>query len=469
MSHRDFRAKASAEPTLQIDSLRRALARLLNGADFDGVRFRDDCRWVPRSLVAAALLWAWSDEATLVERFETAVRIALRLDDRQDDSGGSYQAFVKLLVRWTGLLSAALKSSLRRRMRRLKRAWTIDGALLFAVDGTRIELPRTRQNEQAFAATRKRSSGVTRKRSSSSRKKRKKKRNAAAAKKAKAPQLWLTTLFHVGSGLPWNWRIGPADASERAHFRDMLDSLPEEAIVAADAGYVGYDLVAAVLASGRGLLLRVGGNAKLLRKLGCVRESAGTVYLWPDKIAKKRQPPLVLRLIEAHDGKRSIHVLTSASVHVGLSDRRALELYRRRWGVELFYRSLKRTFRRRKLRSASPAPALVEMEWSLLGLWTTALYALEAIVANGKDPRRLSCAKLLRAFRRTLRDWRCEVEPGRTLRARLERALIDDYARGDKSSRDWPRKKQERPPGPPVVVDASPAQRLAARTLLPIS
>jgi hypothetical protein len=177
MSHRDFRAKAPAEPALQIDSLRGALARLLNGADFDGVRLREDCRWIPRSLVAAALLWAWSDEATLVERFETAARIACRIDGRRDDSGGSYQAFVKLLVRWTGLLSAALKSSLRRRMRRLKRAWTIDGTLLFAVDGTRIRLPRTRQNEQAFAATRKRSSSS------------KKKRNAAAAKKAKAPQL----------------------------------------------------------------------------------------------------------------------------------------------------------------------------------------------------------------------------------------------------------------------------------------
>ena len=36
-------------------------------------------------------------------------------------------------------------------------------------------------------------------------------------KKINSPQMWLTTMFHVGTGLPWDWRTGPSDSSERDH------------------------------------------------------------------------------------------------------------------------------------------------------------------------------------------------------------------------------------------------------------
>jgi len=50
------------------------------------------------------------------------------------------------------------------------------------------------------------------------------------------------------------------------------------------------------LDAGHQLLVRVGSNVKLLKKLGYARERNGLVYLWPDRAAKKRLPPLVLRL-----------------------------------------------------------------------------------------------------------------------------------------------------------------------------
>ena len=82
------------------DDLHQALRWLLQGVSWAGIKFRDDCSWSPLKLVYAALLWAWSDEKTLVERFATSRKIIIRLFPGQAEPAASYQAFVKLLVRW---------------------------------------------------------------------------------------------------------------------------------------------------------------------------------------------------------------------------------------------------------------------------------------------------------------------------------------------------------------------------------
>ena len=44
-------------------------------------------------------------------------------------------------------------------------------------------------------------------------------------------------MWHVGTGLPWDWRTGPSDSSEREHLGQMIESLPKGALIAADAGF----------------------------------------------------------------------------------------------------------------------------------------------------------------------------------------------------------------------------------------
>src|SRR4029078_5890421 len=101
-----------------------------------------------------------------------------------------------------------------------------------------------------------------------------------------------------------------------------------------------------------------------------------TVYLWPDTAAKKNGPPLVLRLVVVNNGKHPVYLVTSVCSAKRLSDSQIVELYRRRWGIELFYRHLKQTFQRRKLRSTSAENARLELEWSLVGLWAMGFYVL---------------------------------------------------------------------------------------------
>jgi hypothetical protein len=424
------------------------------------VCFRDDCTWSPLHLASAALLWSWSDEATLVERFVTARKITALLYRPQQEFAESYQCFTKLLRRWTAPLILLLQAALRQRMREsLARLWQVQGFALFGVDGSRIELPRTKSHEAAYSLARHKQPRRGK------RNRRKKPRTAAHTRKANTPLMWLTVLWHAGTGLPWAWRIGPTDSSEREHWRQMIPELPENALVAADAGYVGYEYVRALLDSGRQLLLRVGSNVRLLRKLGWTKESGGIVYLWPQH-AQRSEPPIVLRLVVAHNGKHPIYLVTSVLSSRRLTDRQVLELYRRRWGVELFFRHLKQTYQRRKLRSTSADNARVELEWSLLGLWGMSLFAQVEIYQHHGDPTQISVACVLRSYRRMMRDYHHPVQRGCTLSSLLRRALRDQYTRTNKSSRNYPRKKKyDPPPRAPEILNATRSEVLKARTL----
>lgn len=449
-------------PLLNSGYLGQALQWILAGGDWSSVEFRDDCSWTPRLLAAGAMLWAWSDEGTLGERFFAARRLVEHIHPSEPESGAlatSYQSFIKLLDRWTAVLVASLMTEYRKRMQdSLSDSWKVAGYVVFGADGSRAELPRTKSHEAAYSPSPERSGKKPRNRSNQP-------KQAAHAKKANVPQMWITTMLHIGSGLPWDWRTGPSDSSERAHTLEMMGSLPPNSMLTADAGFIGYDFVNSYLKAGHHVILRVGANVRLLKKLGYVEEKEGIVYLWPEKAAKKSQLPLVFRLIVAQGPRHPIYILTSVLDPKELSDAQVFEIYKKRWRIELFYRHLKQTFQRRKLRSASAANAALELQWSLISLWAMGLFAC-AEMARAKIPlKRLSVAGVLRAFRRLMRDYLHPADPKCPLCQQLREALVDEYVRKNKQSRDYPRKKQHTRTGPPNIVPATPKQVQQAKTL----
>jgi hypothetical protein len=380
--------------------------------------------------------------------FAAARKIALATLGLDATTAASYQAFLKLLRAWTTPLVTALSIALRRRMREdLAERFTVAGFAAFGVAGSRLQLPRTASNQGRFAAGPKRRPKAAAKR-----------RTAAAGdarrKKADSPQLWVTTMFHLGAGLPWDWRTGPTDSSERAHLREMFAALPADALVVADAGFVGYETWGAVR-GGRHLLVRVGANVRLLRGLGYARERAGLVSLWPDRQAARGEPPLVLRLVVAQGGRHPVYLVTSVLDEARLPDRQVIAIYRLRWGVELLYRHFKQTFGRRKLRSHQADNADPEAGWSLVGLWALALHGQAELSYDAIPASRISAAGLLRAYRAAMRHYHVAPEPGESLWERLGEAVIDPYGRSSKASRDYPRKKREAPIGAPEIRRAT--------------
>lgn len=462
MSHQDKRS--SGEVVVNYRSLREAVKLCLEPSQLAGITFRGGSCWRPLTLAAAAILWSWSDEKTLTERFATARKIVSCMFPGSPTPAGSYQAFMKILRRWSGSLLPAVAEGLRRQMEVcLPGAWKVAGFVVFGVDGSRFELPRTRSNERAY-------SPHTKRRRKKRRRGKRHSKSKATLKKIHSPQMWITTMWHAGTALPWDWRSGRSDSSERAHLVDMIPGLPAGSLVTADAGFVGYDYWKALLLAGHHFVIRVGSNVTLLKKLGVYREREGVIYLWPDKAARKSQPPLVLRLVVTGDGRKPVCLVTSVLSSRRLSDKQVVEIYRLRWGVELWYRGCKQTFQRRKLRSRRAEHSQIELDWSMLGLWCVCLLGLREQSSTGIPAHRLSVAGVLRAVRRPMRHYSVKPEPAEDLWSLLGTAVVDPYCRRSKSSRAYPRKNHNKssPPGKPTIQNATKQQRQLAKTTTPI-
>jgi hypothetical protein len=476
MSHQDRKSKE--EIVVNHVSLKQAVDTLFTAKAFRKIKgVRKGATWMPRMLVVVALFWVWSRADGLKERFREARRVAAKIFRWLPDPGKTYYGFLKQLRKWHVELQLLCMGELRVLMKEdLFGHWKIAGFVIIAGDGSRIELPRTESNEAAFSPKRKKKRPAKRgrgkgkhrgKRRGKQWRRRKRQSAAAIAKKINSPQIWLTLFWHVGTGLPWSWRTGPSDSSERQHLEEMLWELPENTLIAADAGFVGYDFWSAVMAAGHSFVIRAGANVRLLKRLGYVRERDNTVYLWPNSAAAQGLPPLVLRMVWVHNGKHPMCLVTNVLSKTRLSDRKVAEIYKARWGVEVFFRTFKQTFGRRKLRSHKAENAQMELDWSLVGLWAVCLLAQRELVKAGRDPCQLSPAAAIKAIQQVMCYYRSRPEdPSESLWSMFRRALQDDYERHcSKTARNYPRKNHRERTGVPHVTDASRAQIEMAREL----
>ena len=268
MSHRDgdgLIGSGSYAPELSV-----AVNWVLSEVEWKGVALRRDCGWAVRGLVTAALLWAWSSEAALTERFGRARRVARRLCGKGAPKSTSDQAFIKLLVRWTVRLRAGLVPALwSRREREFPDPFRIAGFVVLAGDGTKVGLARTASNEARFSPAKTQTRCRKPKRRGRRSRSRKVQQRRAREQKADSPQRALTALFHVGLRLLWDWRIGAADSSERDPLREMIADLPPDALITADGGCMGYEFWKMLLDSGRAFVIRVGGRVRIPRGRTC--------------------------------------------------------------------------------------------------------------------------------------------------------------------------------------------------------
>lgn len=385
---------------------------------------------------------SWDEGQTIAARFGHACQTGRELHAHWK-LGESYGGFTKMLASASPTLVPGLVRRFQSVMReRAGTHWLCRGWCAFAADGTRIETPRTAANEAGLGC---------------------------AGRDKSAPQVSLTSLWHLGLGLPWDFRVGRGLDSERRQLEDMLGDLPARSLIVADAGFCGYATCRRILEAGRSFLLRVGGNVTLLTRLGYdVEERDGLVSLWPETF--RDEPPLTLRLIVLRRGKQTIHLLTNALEAADLSDEDASALYELRWGIEVGYRSYKQTLDRRTLLGRTPATCVAEAQWTMLGLWLLGLLCVSRQSARHEEPRRWSPAKARDAVRRAVRSSTPSQRRRRSrhagLDAALRRARHDAYVRRrSKTARNYPRKKKEKPPGPPKIKPATSRQLLKAKQL----
>lgn len=385
-------------------------------------------RWTDRLLTIGLLLMVWHPGASLREAFAAMREQVVAMYPTRRRPGAHLEGFLKAWRTRSARLLQQLAAVLRRHTQRLAGAgWRWRGWVLLSVDGSRVNCPRTAANERGLGC---------------------------AGKRRTTPQLLLVTVFHVASALPWTWRRTRGDGSERALLLEMLAELPENTLFLLDAGLGGYELIARLQTAGHALVLRVGRNVRLLRKLGVhVRERDGIVYLWPD--AHRTHAPLTLRLVTLQTARgRRMALLTNVLDPRRLSDADVAELYRQRWAVEVMHRTLKQTFGKQKLRAQTPALAACELDWSMAGLWLLSLMAQDAV----RPSQSISPAAALRVIRTALRCGRRRTGK-HWLQRQLRAAVADTYRRTrPKAARDWPHKKNEPPPATPKIRTATKAE-----------
>ena len=463
MKQQDQKATNKETITENAKQLRSVLRQLLPKNIFKNIGQRDNATWKPHVLAACAFLWMACNEKNLTDAFVYVRKIMFNIFTTLTKLGISYQGFTDQLGRYNDRLMNVILPHFRDLTKtKLKKYWLTAGFLLLGVDGSRFQLARTKSLQKAFAP-KKNKNETKRKYKKRLNRHKKKQTKKDRMKKSESPQLWLTLFWHVGTGLPYNWRIGPSDSSEREHALSMFAELPDESLIVADAGFIGYEFWSSMIESNVRFVVRVGGNVTLLRKLGwSAEERKDTVYLWP-KGKRDKNPPLTLRLIRIHDGRQPLYLVTNMDEEA-LSKDAALEVYRRRWGIEVFFRTLKQTFDRRKLRSRGSSNAPLELEWSLVSLWGMCLIGGEHVQKSGLELCRLSPAKVLRSFSAVIRDYRLapEVQADGFLK-RLRLSLMDDYVRRrPKTNREYPRKSQkEKIHQPKIEIAAKSAKKQA--------
>jgi hypothetical protein len=401
------------------------------------------------TLAAVAIAsWGWSGKRTLTQRVAEGVAAVRRLFPACHPL--SRQGLCQALATCGEDVAAMVRDHAKQQLRNLKGYWTTAGKPTFAVDGTKFTASRTRANQDEFAvAARKKN------------RKGKKYKKAADAAKAMSVQVLTTVFWHLGSGLPVSWRITPSSGSERQMAADMLTELPAGARVVGDAEYIGRPFWSEILESGRSFVVRVGSNVTLLKKLDprlkCRRD---IVYFWPDRARKNNEPPMILRLIQVRTPRGSMWLLTN---EFDLTDRQIEELYRARWGVEVFFRTVKQNCGKAKLLCRTPGNIRSELNWTLLGIWGSLFVAKLDFKEQQQPLCHLSPTQVLDALAEALMQTAFGHPSDDDLQ--LHTCLKADESRRttSKRSRTYPRKKKPKRCGAPIVTQATPAQIAAAK------
>jgi len=379
-------------------------------------------RWSRKFIVLAYIAMGWAAPRTLDERFEQARAWVADLYPSKRQPGKSYVGLTKAAARHGVELYRQFWHALRRTMpARLKDAWVQYGWILFAADGSRVDAARTQANENDLGRS---------------------------ARDKSHPQWWMTWLVHLPTLLLWDWRQGPGTSSERAHLREMTSDLPAHALIVADAGFGGFDFLSHLDQAGVSFLVRCAGNTTLkttlipsrIEQRGDVRE----VYLWPQN--RRRRCPLRLRQIVLKRAGKRVYLITNVFDRRALSRSMAGEFYELRWGVEVNYRDFKQTMERSKVLAKTPERGALELAGNIVAMGMLRFHAAILQLARGA---RISVAKVLKLLRKAMEHLRYGVSTDWLIPA-LTQAITDDYHRKrPKDARDWPRKKQHRPPKPP--------------------
>jgi hypothetical protein len=411
---------------------------------------RKDARWDFHHLILVTLAMTWSVGDTTPEKFEMARGIVAICRPKRRRAGTTALGFQKALCRLPMRPLLALAEALRFRLLSLLGDGLLYGGFIpLGCDGSRLECCR---NDELIA------------------------RMGKAGKEGSSPTMWITALVHLTTGIPWSWWLGKGNASERDHLERQLPSLPEKTLVVTDAGFDGYDLAVAILASGASFLIRMSSKSRLFvdEPTDPNQFSQGTVRYWPGRARQAKRPPLELRLIRVSrrrgkDPKRAVAVWLLTNVPASrMSITQAASFYRLRWENEGLFRSYKRTLKKVHLVGRTVRSVHREAYGSMLAcqlLLAQGAWALQGARDRASAVVPCSPRALLVEVRKELRA-AMKSNRRESYRARLARCGRERRQRtSPKQKREWPQRTPHKPPKPPRLLTMTDKQKALLSSL----
>ena len=143
-------------------------------------------------------------------------------DVKLKDVAKSYTTFVNALDRYRDVFSSRIRFRYQTLAEEIGgRYWKSGQWVLIGFDGSRVTAPRSISNERALYAANY-GKGKTAKYRKKKTKGMRRERNEKNKPHPQAPQAWITMMWHMNLRLPWTWRLGPSNSSERGHVIEML-------------------------------------------------------------------------------------------------------------------------------------------------------------------------------------------------------------------------------------------------------
>ena len=437
-------AKKRSRRRKQAKSLIGAMREFLTPAVFKQVRIaskrRKSPRWDLHPLLYILLMTTWCCGDSLPEKFEAAKGFYVVCCPKRKRPGVSFTGFEKALAKLPMPVFRALAAAIRGRIEAIfGERWKVGNFIPFGCDGTRQACPRTEELER---------------------------RLGTFGKEGSPPMIWNTSMVHLTLGFPFCWRLGKGGkASERSHLIFMLRWLPASALIVADAGYVGYEVTAAMILANVFFLVRMSSNATFYSEANEPLDEfqEGIVYYWPKTQQNEGKPPIRGRLMRIHSCRHKVDVwlFTNVEDPKQLSLETAGTCYRWRWENEGFFRTYKRTLKKVTLMSRTLRLVHREAEASMIATQLLLCQGAMAMPAPQKGSLPVMCSP-----RGVLLEARRDIsarskKPREPFSERIARAQREQRVRTSaKQKREWPRRKDHKPPHPPLLLTLTDEQKM---------
>jgi len=199
---------------------------------------------------------------------------------------------------------------------------------VLAIDGSKFDLPATEEIRQDFDPH----SGL------------------GVPGKGHYPQCLVSTLYDVFRGLPLARTVAPYRGCERQEALKLLKWAPEDSLIVFDRGYPSYEMFLHLVQRFSGhFLMRCQTGAGAFSAMAAFLKSSrreALIYVAPpgSYTAEERKalPTLCLRAVRAHDPEGNpIAFLTSLLEMETIPSSEIIDMYFKRWEIEVYYREEK--------------------------------------------------------------------------------------------------------------------------------